>query len=253
MYKPGGWRKRGEAVFLRVPIMYLDMDKPAGVGKAWNKSMDAFHWTSMLVHGATIDFQLYIFSLFGLCRRQEPTHNTYDAVFAVLRWSFYWLYMGKWPTHTWDGYRIASANAGKDLADGFFCVIWNLKGDLDYFAKCLGLRHYASKQPCFLCPADTSDNAASGFPWKDFRAGVARCIEHTYTKASWKRLFPVHNAMLTLPGLSILTCTADHMHCKHMGTDMWFFGSVLWLLVFQFMTGECVFESLHSERLSREV
>ena len=51
--------------------------------------------------------------------------------------------------------------AGTPLAGGLFAVIYSLKGDLDYFAKCLKLRHYNRNEMCdFLslheggCPGD---------------------------------------------------------------------------------------------------
>ena len=208
----------------------------AGVGKDWNKSMDAFHWSSLVVRGATIDFQLFIFALFNLCRRIATDHDTYVTVFKIMHWSFYWLYQGRWPTHTWNGHRIAGRQAGTLLAEGMFCVIWNFKGDLDYFAKCLGLRHYASLQPCFFCPADCT-NIGDGRPWTDFREGLSRSFAAAYSKDQWTRLFPHPNILLTLPGVSVLTCSADHMHCKHMGVDQWYFGSVLLLLVCYEMPG----------------
>ena len=209
----------------------------SGVGKSWNKSMDVFHWTSMVARGMTIDFQMFIFALFGLCRSTVVGHNTYDTAFKILYWSFYWMYLGKWPTHTWDGHEIRGPQAGKDLAGGFFCVIWNLKGDLDHFAKAMALRHYASSQPCFFCPADTSADDVGGVPWTDFRKGVSNCFKRIYSKANWHRLFPTHNLLFDLPGLSILTVSADHMHCKHMGVDQYFFGSVLMLLAYYVMPG----------------
>ena len=41
--------------------------------------------------------------------------------------------------------------AGTPLAGGLFAVIYSLKGDLDYFAKCLKLRHYNRNEMCDFC------------------------------------------------------------------------------------------------------
>jgi hypothetical protein len=199
--------------------------------------MDIFHWVSLVARGATLDMQMFTFAIFGMCRSLIESHKTMDTVYRILHWSFYWLWQGKWPTQTWEGHEIRNAKAGSDLAGGFFAVIWNFKGDLDYFAKCLGLRHYASNQPCFFCPADCSGGARR---WSDFRKGLSQCFRETYSAATWKRLFLNPNLLLTLPGVSILTCSADHMHCKHMGTDQWFFGSVIMLLVYYVMPGQAL-------------
>ena len=46
---------------------------------------------------------------------------------------------------------------GKPLADGYFLVLWSIKGDLDYFAKQLHLRHYSRNEFCELCPANAEE------------------------------------------------------------------------------------------------
>ena len=69
-------------------------------------------------------------------------------------------FKGMWPTVDWnkrpwaDESPVDKEMAGKELADGLFGVLTCLKGDLDYFAKGLGLRHYNSQAMCDFCPAN---------------------------------------------------------------------------------------------------
>ena len=81
------------------------------------------------------------------------TKDTVREVWEVLARSFYHLWLGTWPDRDWRGAAWAPGSAedilsGQPLADGHFGVIWLLKGDLDYFAKQLGLRHYGANAPC---------------------------------------------------------------------------------------------------------
>ena len=59
--------------------------------------------------------------------------------------SFYWLWIGEWPDRDWNGKKYLDPSSIEfqrkktKLADGFFAVLWVIRGDLDYFAKYLGL------------------------------------------------------------------------------------------------------------------
>ena len=91
-------------------------------------------------------------------------------------------YQGIWPTYDADGvsydtYHEGSferKKSGTSLAGGYFLVPWSLKGDLDYFYKCLGLRHYVRNRFCEPCKShsDPSEysmawtNVASDAAWK---------------------------------------------------------------------------------------
>ena len=63
--------------------------------------------------------------------------------------------------------------AGTYLADGFFCVLFALVGDLDYFSKAYGLPRWNSASPCCLCRCQKNgaltffDNRYPGAPWLD--------------------------------------------------------------------------------------
>ena len=80
--------------------------------------------------------------------------------------------------------------------------------------------------PCGLCPTD-----GTTMPWKDLRLN-ADWMARIHTAAGWQRASTDRFALVTLPGVSILNCMCDIMHNKHMGVDMYFCGSVLFILCY---------------------
>jgi hypothetical protein len=77
---------------------------PGGVGKSWGKSMDAFHWSSLVCSGQSIDLCNLMVLCWGMCRSTlEGAGNTYDTIYRILLWSLLALYRGRWPTHDWQG------------------------------------------------------------------------------------------------------------------------------------------------------
>jgi len=136
--------------------------------------MDIFHWVSLVAKGQTMDLQMFVFALFGVCRCiLDGAGNTYNTAYRIIQWSFFWLYQGKWPTHDWDRRKLTGPQAGKDLADGFFCVIWNYKGLLFFF--------------CHTRPPSSSPSP-SGFPiteetWITWRSVSGFGIMHPISPA----------------------------------------------------------------------
>jgi hypothetical protein len=57
-----------------------------------------------------------------------------------------------------------------------------------------------------------------------------------WTSLTWLRKFAI-NVLFTLPGVTITTVVGDVLHVKHLGTDMYFAASVLWLLCYQILPG----------------
>ena len=153
-----------------VPLsLHGDAAPCVGVGRAGAKSLDVYSWQGVMAIGGSKTVKHLICSVFEQSKPKDPRPNTMDQVWRVIVWSLKALHNGKWPSHDHNGvrYKAGSADAqmaGKPLAEGFFGVLWLLKGDLDYFAKVLGLRNYGSNTPCDLCPCDkaTRDNQRCG-------------------------------------------------------------------------------------------
>jgi hypothetical protein len=204
-----------------------------GRGKKWCKFADIFSWTSMLASGPTIDIMFFIWMSIASLSSKAAGQHTLHTFFTQLVWSLTALWEGRWPAadHTGAKYRkgsLEAKRAGEPLAQGYFGVLWCLKGDLDYFASTLDLQRYSNLKPCCFCQADSSTT-----PWTDFREGAAAWMQTEWGAEDWLAAHPERNPIFTLPGCTILTVHADFMHCKHLGTDQHLLGSVLWLLCYR--------------------
>ena len=126
-----------------------------------------------------------------------------------------------------------------------------LRCDLDWVTKRLKLESYRALAagPCCMCPA----RGRLPLLWSDLRP-TAAWIGQIYTRASWPLAHPNPIRLFTdVPGMTILAFTADLMHTKHMGTDMYLVGSVLYVLCFLIMHGADPAENLRliEERVQR--
>ena len=216
-------------------VLHCDGVPCTGVGKSWGKSFDAWHWNSALGTGNTLSQCFYIYGLFTRLISKVTLHNTLNKFYKKLRWSFLALLRGEWPYEDSDGVRYDKRSkygklAGKKLAEGFFGILWVIRGDLDMHFKHFQLppKGYNSKKPCFRCPCDRST-----MPFDEV-GPHARWIEHVYTAA-----FPVPHVFFACNelGVTILTVHQDYMHCKHIGTDQWFLGGFLHLLIYTLSAG----------------
>ena len=82
--------------------------------------------------------------------------HTMEEVWKVLCWSYKALYSGEWPHTDADGnaFPLNTSDAllaGHPLADGYCAVIWAIKGDLEWWARGLKLRHHAADKFCVRC------------------------------------------------------------------------------------------------------
>lgn len=122
------------------------------------------------------------------------------------------------------------------LADGFYAVLWCIKADLDFMWSFYGWPRGNSATPCALCPCTLR---ADDCPWSDFRSPGSEWMTRIYGGDQWLGLNPPdqRQPLLTLPGVTILSMAVDWMHCKYLGTDQYFLGSVLFLMVYHLLPG----------------
>ena len=82
------------------------------------------------------------------------------------------------------------------------------------------------------CPCNTTT-----MPWTDSRKDAALWVRNIWDNRLWAAAFPDCHPLFKLEGVGILALGADLMHIKHLGTDQYFLGSVLHLLVYSMMPG----------------
>ena len=93
------------------------------------------------------------------------------------------------------------------------------------------LEFFNSGTPCCFCPS--SDR---GMPWRDLRP-TADWVSNCYSHTTFMESHPLTHAIFTLEHITIASFIPDYMHCKHLGTDMNVAGAVLWLLVYEVLSG----------------
>ena len=211
------------------------------VGKPNEKSLDVYSIQSMFCKlSSSLESKILLTSIFNDSRVPDSE----SEIWRILLWSLHWLYIGKWPPvdhnfQNWPASSSQSKIAGSDLANGMRCIIFAIKGDLDFFAKTLGLRSYNADFMCELCPAHR--NAAERSMLYNNFSGDARWKGKLFNYTEW---LSIHNGSVPHPIFQVLGVThyciePDELHIVYMGTAQYMLGSVLWLLVFDVLTDDC--------------
>ena len=165
--------------------LHMDAVPCLKIGKPGTKSFMVISLQGIVAHGRTVDVKHYITGYFSdnICKPSTDNGNDSDReIWRALLWSLHFLWLGIHPTvdmfgNPWDPvfHPAEVALQGAPLAGGYFGMVHIIKGDLDEFAKGLGLQHYADNEPCDFCPANKLNVSAM------------QCTNSTAT-AAWKPL-----------------------------------------------------------------
>ncbi len=214
-----------------IPIsVHGDAVPVSQIGRASSRSAEIYSWCSMLGKGTTLQFNFLIFFLFKSLVRTTGPKKTMPRIWKIICWSLDWLQKGTWPTSDVDGHVFPPHTkegelAGSKLADGYCCVLWGIKGDLEFLSQTLDLNHASSHHPCVLCRCNTTD-----LPWADCRP-TAAWLHNCWDGDEWLNAHGVRHELFKLPGVTILNYMPDLLHTKHLGSDAAIYGSVLHYLV----------------------
>ena len=127
------------------------------------------------------------------------------------------------------------------LAGGFYAWVFAYLGDSDKFSAFFGTARPSETCPCTWCPATNRDGI---MPWSDFRtAPAASWMSNMFSAPQWLMDHPIRHALLSLPGMSVLSLASDWMHVKYLGCDQYVLASVLYLLTHMLLPG-CRFPSV---------
>lgn len=238
-------KNRDDWLTKAIPISYHGDAVPClAIGKSGTKSFDVISWQPTLAtSGGSLLLKNYISGMFQdnkLKHSKGDEFDTDEEIGEILFWSLKTLYEGKWPSHDHRGVEYAAASsegalAGQALADGYFAVPWIIKCDLEYVANYLHLRHYGSTTPCDHCPCTTTGSpeaSPSNF------GSTSTWIRNLHSAQQWRALYPITpHWLFKFSFLSCLNIEPDELHVVHLGTSMWFLGSVLWVMVFKVLPG----------------
>ena len=136
---------------------------------------------------------------------------TWTEAWQVLAWSFMACWRGTWPSTDYKGnaYNAGSKealNAGKPLVSGYFFVIWNIIGDLEFMANTMNLPHWGNLNPCWHCNCEKNEGAR-------YRYCIAAGLR------GWDMHDPIHyshqseHPVFGLPGVTSWAVCFDVLHC----------------------------------------
>ena len=74
-----------------------------GISKSWAKSIDALSWGSVLSCGSAVTCNFLIMLQFWKLVVQSVDNNSWTKFTKKLAWSFYWMFVGKWPSRDYMG------------------------------------------------------------------------------------------------------------------------------------------------------
>ena len=148
----------------------------------------------MLGSGTTNDMKYLIWTcpIHSFWKSILGNQDTMKVFCRILGWSLHWLYLGRWPSHDWNGDEFAETSKfGKlasdmyHLADGYGGVLFGTNCDLDFYYKVLRLENHNNQtRPCIWCPGNLTT-----LNWKDFR-DAAPWLLSVYNTASWQEAHP---------------------------------------------------------------
>ena len=99
-----------------------------GVGVSRGTTVDAFSWSGVLGEGiGTLDIKNLISGLLS----RTKCEGTSREYWKVVIWALQALVAGRYPTTDWEGEDLDDPRAGKYLANGLCCTIWEIKADMD--------------------------------------------------------------------------------------------------------------------------
>lgn len=234
MKKLQGWKSTMIPISLHgdgVPVLQ--------VGKANSKSLDVLSIQSIFnATGSSLLSKLLICMAFADNMDDESERE----IWRILLWSFHWAYMGVWPPVDWNfkpwppGSAEGQLGQSKTpLAGGWRLVLYNIKGDLDFFANHFHLRHYNANQMCDFCPAHRNESDPSNL-YNNF-GKTAKWMTKLYSIGQWLKLYdnqPPH-PIFKVVGVSQLSIEPDELHIIYLGTSQYLLGSILHLLVYSIM------------------
>ena len=149
-----------------VPLgLHGDGVAAANVRGSASKTIDVLSWSSLLSSGPTRFTTYLIYFAFTHTVKKTGLAMTWTAFWKKLTLSFRILWSGVWPATTMTG--APEPRAGTPLAGGFYGLLYNNKGDLDWMAGHFKLAHGSSRQPCSLCKCTNLGAGRDEFPWTD--------------------------------------------------------------------------------------
>ena len=204
------------------------------------QSLEAISWAGILGHDMpSIDCKLLISGVLS----KSKARNTKELFWSVLLWSLQALLDGRFPAEDAFGEAYAGALAARAdhyIAGGLFCVLWCVKGDIDWLANGLHLESpSALGGMCCWCKANALEPPLEGWavafgleslPWNDITPAAPWRQTVWSDAAIWLRDHggdDLIHPLFLLPAVSILNVMADPLHILDLGVPFCVLGNTL--------------------------
>ena len=208
-------------------------------------SLDALSWSSCLTNAPSEDAK---FLMTGLLDR-TICDGSRSSMWSMVIWALCPLLLGRYPQKDWAGRDWTPGtsdqrNGGSPLCGNYFFVIWQMRGDLDYFSNYLDLEHFRALFCCPWCEANLLEDPADPRcavwnviprPWNDWSDRAAWLNSCWASHSAWLEahggVSNVHE-IFRLPGVCIFTVRPDSLHIMELGVVHRIIGNTLFHLCF---------------------
>ena len=152
--------------------------------------------------------------------------KTWDAIHAVMAWSFTALFHGLHPEADWQGNPLPphlARLAKKPLTkQGYSFWIFNFLGDLEYYANHLNFPHWSSHKFCWLCDCNKTDPNKNPYDFTDNPGWQLTSFE------GLKESPCTNHCLFSIPGgLPEYRVCLDVLHTLDLGVTARLAGSIL--------------------------
>ena len=217
-----------------------------GVEYSENDSLMVFTTGSCLSTTSSMDSMFYMASwVKSVTSRGKDGQlaDTWQQIWLPLLWSLMACWTSKHPSKDWHNKAFEPGNvflplAGKPLLGGIRFMIWNVLGDLEFFANVMGMAHWKNDNMCWCCDAS--------------RKEAARDWQVNWGNTGWTLREPAdykYNSMhpvFKLPGVTSWCVCFDQLHClDNHGVASHLVGSSLHQLIYSKVRGSQAHDELH--------
>jgi hypothetical protein len=188
-----------------------------GVEYSENDSLMCFSTGSILTATTSMSAMFYLSSFVKSVTAHAKKHraDTWEPAWRILIWSFLAAWTGRWPMVDHNNTPFPPGSKGADkagqlLAGGFYFVIWNVIGDLEFLANVMGIPHWNNLSPCWLCDCEQKTQPKDWFKLADGIRQWSLRDPQSYS-------FPSAHLLFTLPGVTSWNVSLDMLHCLDTG------------------------------------
>jgi len=205
-----------------------------------------FSFGSILTSTNSMLAMFYIASFVKSVTAFQDKHkeDTWHELWKIILWSLVACWHGVHPALDWTNSPFPPQSkfhgkAGQPLCKGFKFLIWNIIGDLEFFANVLGMPHWRNASLCFACDCTQADGE------RPYTKNWAGKLWNLYSAQLFHFISRRNHPVFDLPGVTSWSCCWDTLHAldtKGLASHMC--GSSLRQMVYEKANGRAAHDEL---------